>query len=101
MWGRSKQGDEEMNADAHLEDTRMPKEYPEETDGDDYDDLKIYILTKQIGVNIKQLASYQEVAKMLADELKMALAAKAAICWEEPDENSSALIAYKALVGEK
>jgi hypothetical protein len=50
---------------------------------------------------IQEEMSYKEVAKMLADELKMALAAKAAICWEEPDENSSALIAYKALVGEK
>jgi hypothetical protein len=93
-----------MNTDAHLEDTRQPPEYPEEPDEDEYDgddDLKIYILTKQIGANIKQLASYQEVAKMLADELKMALLAKAAVCWEEPDENSPALIAYRALVGEK
>jgi hypothetical protein len=41
--------------------------------------------------------SYQEVAKMLADELKMIYCLD--LC--KPETTSSALIAYKVLVGEK
>lgn len=44
--------------------------------------------------------SLSEVAKMLADEL-LDVYKKHGVYWEEPGERSPALIAYRALIGEK
>ncbi|MCK9592733.1 MAG: hypothetical protein M0Q91_12085 [Methanoregula sp.] len=54
---------------------------------------------KTLGCLAKSNVELRTVAKMLAEELQEVY--KDELCWEEPGERSPALIAYKALVGEK
>jgi hypothetical protein len=54
---------------------------------------------KTLGAVAKRLVEYQQVMKMLANELTETYK-KQPICWEEPEERSPALIAYRKLTGE-